>query len=142
MTKANKPSGMTEAEYRFRCAAYKLEHEREPGTDFLTRPMAITAFAGHYGPAGYVLTVNGSPTRSLIVVAGHDRHNAAMYRLDHSGRAQVLSKGRSLEPTTGPKFELVAGVWALLQERGLIDDRGNFTTDYRAECVQENATHG
>lgn len=123
-----KPENMGAAEYRFRCAVYKMQAEGQPSEDYLRRPLAVTSFPGHYGPAGFVVTVNGSPTRAVIVVVGRCQANAAIYALDSGGRARVISKGLGF-PLSGPKAELTAAVWDLLRERGMTDTQGDFHSD-------------
>lgn len=46
--------------------------------DFVTHPtdlereIAITGYDGHYGPSGYIITINGSPTRGTVVIDRED----------------------------------------------------------------------
>ena len=50
-----------------------------PGPDDLNREIIITPFAGNYGLAGYVMAVNGSPPKAIVVV---DQYGVAFRRLD------------------------------------------------------------
>ena len=122
-----KPDGMTETEFCFRTAFLKLRAEGRNVDDFLNRPLAITVYPGHYGPAGAILAINGSPTRGIVAVVGHWQNCAAVYWLDNAGHAKVISRGLDLH-ASGARADLAIATWALLQERGLIDERGNLAS--------------
>lgn len=45
----------------------------------LTRPIYVAEYQGHYGFAGYVLTVEGSPTKATILVDFSNQAMIAIY---------------------------------------------------------------
>lgn len=120
---AARPEAMTEAEYEFRRQAYKLKRgaQYEPDADYLQRPLLITVFDGYYGPAGLVITINGSPSKLVLVVVGHAKRSSAVYALDQGGKATVICRSE-FAPVARAKAPMVEALWALLAERGYITD--------------------
>jgi hypothetical protein len=88
--------------------------------DDLTRPVSITPYAGAYGRAGYVITVNGTPPRVVLMVIGSELWRS----LDHALMCFVFPKPRTqlrwLQPYAGGSQWLVRkAVVGLLFEQGL-----------------------
>lgn len=79
---------VSSAEAEFRVALAALA---SMAGDMEGRPVCVTPFSGRYGTAGYVLAVNGSPPRGLVVaqVDGHGRLRAATV-LGNDGRARRI----------------------------------------------------
>lgn len=61
--------------------AYGLFGSR-PSDDDCSRPVHVAAYDGCYGPAGYVITVNGSPPRATVLIEPASGQILAM-RQDH-----------------------------------------------------------
>lgn len=61
--------------------AYGLFGSR-PSDDDCNRPVHVARYDGCYGPAGYVITVNGSPPRATVLIEPASGQVVAM-RQDH-----------------------------------------------------------
>lgn len=134
METEERPVGMTAAEYALRVEGYRLvtKQKTTPDPDYLARALAITGFPGHYGLAGFVITINGSPTRLVLVVVGRTRSAAAIYLLRE--RPVTIASGWD-RPTPKGRQPLEAAVWQLLEERGYVDDQGYLRAPGEAEEV-------
>lgn len=53
-----------------------------PSDDDCNRPVHVVGYYGCYGPAGYVITVNGSPPRATVLIEPASGQMVAM-RQDH-----------------------------------------------------------
>lgn len=61
--------------------AYRLFGSR-PSDEDCNRPVHVAGYDGCYGPAGYVITVNGSPPRATVLIEPASGQVVAM-RQDH-----------------------------------------------------------
>lgn len=88
------------------------------GTYAVDRPIIITAFDGHYGRAGFVIAINGSPMHGTMIVKSSGSGIDMMYVLDSHDKARNVDRNRF-----HLKDSIHANLWnatkALLVERGL-----------------------
>jgi hypothetical protein len=87
--------------------------------DDLTRPVFVTPYEGAYGCAGYVISVNGTPPRTVLLVIGSED----WLRPDDCLMCFVFPDPRNrlrwLQPYTGgPHWEVRRAVVHLLHDHG------------------------
>lgn len=57
-----------------------------------SRPICITPFEGRYGPAGYVIAVNGSPPHGIVFVIGWHGEQPTEIFLFASGKMRKINR--------------------------------------------------
>jgi hypothetical protein len=108
--------GTPETEYDLRLALWWFDHGerygRLPNDDDMERVITLTPFDGAYGPAGAVLTVNGSPPPHIVLVCGgiYHRNITAIVSIANGTMVRELHGYHR----TGVEAELVRAVSAYL----------------------------
>lgn len=107
-SKGESPPNMSDAEFNFKITL--LEYKKIYSlVDVMERELVITPFGGNYGVAGYIIVINGSPPRGIVMVIGGGTESiTGMAVVGNDGRAKRIE---SLSYTSHLKSSIHRRLW-------------------------------